>query len=52
MTEKELAVKNLNKMIDRRLVMLRNCYDVTIQHKHMAVLAELKATLAAEMAAN
>ena len=52
MTEQQIAIISLNKLIDRRLVMLRNCYDVTIQRKHMAVIAELRETLAAEMAAN
>ena len=51
MNEQELVIKNLNKMIDRRIAMLRNCYEVATQRKHLEVIAELREQLAVEMAA-
>jgi hypothetical protein len=48
MTEQEFIVKNLQKMIDRRYEMLKACYNVDQQRKHIAIIEEFETMLANE----
>jgi len=51
MTEKNLEIQKLKRIIARRYEMLRECYTVEQQRKHIAIIEEFEAMLDAEVAA-
>ena len=51
MTENQLQIQKLEKIIARRYEMLRECYTVEQQRKHIAIIEEFEAMLEVEVAA-